>query len=132
VTNISRTPQVQLPTEQEMLHRASNPKSAPSVSATTHQMAVEKLRDERSEKLKDIAGLNLGEHVSEGIAQINERLSAHGSNAHISYDHDAKRLVLQIRDPVYGDVIFQLPSQDSIELGKRLEALTGIVLNKSE
>ena len=70
--------------------------------------------------------------IKQASADLSKRVEAHGSVSQLEYDKDSRRFVVKITDPVYGVLIYQIPSQDSLDLQKHLEQITGMVLDRMD
>ena len=112
------------------LQRTYVAKSEPARAAHAQvaQPEPEKLQPRPIEPPERLSGD--AEHLRIASEQIQARLDAHGSKSQIAYDQDSGRFVIRITNAETGDVVLQIPSQDMLDLQKRLESLTGIVLDK--
>jgi flagellar protein FlaG len=68
--------------------------------------------------------------VEDSIAKIRESIGPANSSLKIEIDGDTDRIVVKVLDDKSGEVIRQIPSQEMIEIAKRLDAMQGIFVTK--
>lgn len=68
--------------------------------------------------------------IEDSITKIRESIGPANSSLKIEIDADTDRIVVKILDDKSGEVIRQIPSQEMIEIAKRLDAMQGIFVTK--
>jgi len=97
----------------------------PSSNAGTQNEVLKRLTKEDADRILASEG------VAQAASQLEDRMRAQGTTSHIEFDSESGRFVVKITDAEYGNVVLQIPSQDSLDLQKRLEEITGIILHKT-
>lgn len=73
---------------------------------------------------------SIGEALKTALERVKEKLAEAGSPYDLSIDRDTNRVIIKMVDPASGEVERQFPEKSLIELSKRLEDLSGSVINK--
>jgi flagellar protein FlaG len=81
-----------------------------------------------TETAKEVAA-SVGKSVLSALERVREKLSEAGSPYELSIDPGTNRVIIKMVDPASGAVERQFPEQSLIELSKRLEDLTGSVID---
>jgi flagellar protein FlaG len=68
--------------------------------------------------------------IEETIAKIREFIGPANSSLKIEIDPDTDRIVVKVLDDQSGELIRQIPSQEMVEIAKRLDAMQGIFITK--
>jgi flagellar protein FlaG len=68
--------------------------------------------------------------IEDTIAKIREFIGPANSSLKIEIDPDTDRIVVKILDDQSGELIRQIPSQEMVEIAKRLDAMQGIFVTK--
>lgn len=68
--------------------------------------------------------------IEDTITKIRESIGPANSSLKIQIDPDIDRIVVKIVDDQSGEVIRQIPSQEMVEIAKRLDAMQGIFITK--
>lgn len=68
--------------------------------------------------------------IEDTVAKIREAIGPAHSSLKIEIDPDTDGIVVKVLDDKSGEVIRQIPSQEMIEIAKRLDAMQGIFVTK--
>lgn len=68
--------------------------------------------------------------IEDTVAKIRESIGPANSSLKIEIDPDTDRVVVKVLDDQSGEVIRQIPSQEMVEIAKRLDAMQGIFVTK--
>jgi flagellar protein FlaG len=68
--------------------------------------------------------------IEDSIAKIRESIGPANSSLKIEIDADTDRIVVKVFDNQSGELIRQIPSQEMVEIAKRLDAMQGIFVTK--
>jgi flagellar protein FlaG len=68
--------------------------------------------------------------IEDTIAKIRESIGPAHSSLKIEIDPDTDGIVVKILDDQSGELIRQIPSQEMVEIAKRLDAMQGIFVTK--
>jgi flagellar protein FlaG len=68
--------------------------------------------------------------IEQAIKKVQESLGHVDSSLKIEIDPDTDRVVVKVLNDQNGEIIRQIPSQEMVELAKRLDAMQGIFLTK--
>ena len=68
--------------------------------------------------------------IEDSIAKIRESIGPANSSLKIEIDADTDRIVVKVFDDQSGELIRQIPSQEMVEIAKRLDAMQGIFVTK--
>jgi len=129
--------EIPLPTEKPSVGEAGASNSSFKVSAPERVPKVtldgKTTEGANSARLtaEDAKAILESDPVAQATREFSSRMSSKGADSHIEFDRDSGRFVVKITDPVYGTVVLQIPSQDSLDLQKRLEEITGMILHKT-
>jgi flagellar protein FlaG len=122
-----------------MVHQVSNHKDLPA--AATHasqsgpQHAVDKKAEaqrpepETSRLRSEVKGEVKGKDLEQALSRVREVFQKADSRLEFSVDPDLDRVVVKVMDGDSGTVIRQIPQQEVIDLAKRLETPTGLLLH---
>ena len=120
-----------------MVHQVSNHKDLPA--AATHasqsgpQHAVEKKAEaqlpEPETSTTEVKGEVKGKDLEQALSRVREVFQKADSRLEFSVDPDLDRVVVKVMDGDSGTVIRQIPQQEVIDLAKRLETPTGLLLH---
>ena len=120
-----------------MVHQVSNHKDLPA--AATHatqsgpQHAVDKKaeaqRPEPETSTTEVKGEVKGKDLEQALSRVREVFQKADSRLEFSVDPDLDRVVVKVMDGDSGTVIRQIPQQEVIDLAKRLETPTGLLLH---
>ncbi len=116
-----------------MVHDVSNHKDL--LAATTHaspntpQHSPVRHVEEQVQEPPSVEGAGTKQEVEQAVARVREVFQKADSRVEFSVDPDLDRVVVKILDGKYGTVIRQIPQQEIIELAKRLETPTGLLLH---
>lgn len=72
------------------------------------------------------------EELEENIAEIQDRLDAIGSNLLLGFAKEEKfeSVVVQVKERQTGELVRQIPSEEVLELRKKLEEVAGLLFDK--
>ena len=116
-----------------MVHDISNHKDL--LAATTHassstpQHSPARRVEEQVHASPPVDGATTKQEIERAVAQVREVFQNADSRVEFSVDPDLDRVVVKILDGESGTVIRQIPQQEVIELAKRLERPTGLLLH---
>jgi flagellar protein FlaG len=68
--------------------------------------------------------------IEQAVAKVQETLGQLNTSLKIQIEPDTDRVVVKILNDQSGEIIRQIPSQEMVELAKRLDAMQGILLTK--
>ena len=68
--------------------------------------------------------------IEDSITKIRESIGPANSSLKIEIDADTDRIVVKILDDQSGELIRQIPSQEMVEIAKRLDAMQGVFVTK--
>ena len=68
--------------------------------------------------------------IEDAITKIRESIGPAHSSLKIEIDPDTDGIVVKILDDQSGELIRQIPSQEMVEIAKRLDAMQGIFITK--
>ena len=68
--------------------------------------------------------------IEDTVAKIREYIGPANSSLKIEIDPDTDGVVVKVLDDQSGELIRQIPSQEMIEIAKRLDAMQGIFVTK--
>ena len=97
----------------------------PSSGTSEQSDVLKRLTKEEADRVLSSDG------VAQAVSRLEDRMRAQGTSSHIEFDSESGRFVVKITDAEYGNVVLQIPSQDSLDLQKRLEEITGMILHKT-
>ncbi|MBA5873433.1 MAG: hypothetical protein GDA66_02615 [Nitrospira sp. CR1.2] len=121
-----------------MLPEVSNVKDLPAAVHTSHnapQPSADKkvvVRKSESEPEPDPAkaeGKAEAKELEQALSRVREVFQKADSRLEFTIDPDLDRVVVKVMDGDSGTVIRQIPQQEVIDLAKRLETPTGLLLH---
>lgn len=68
--------------------------------------------------------------IEDTVAKIREAIGPANSSLKIEIDPDTDGVIVKVLDDRSGEIIRQIPSQEMIEIAKRLDAMQGIFVTK--
>lgn len=71
------------------------------------------------------------EEIVQELDKLNKELEFMNRSIRFSVDEDSNEIVVKVVDKVSGEVISQIPSDEIINLKKRLEEMTGLLVEKT-
>ncbi|MBI4003030.1 MAG: flagellar protein FlaG [Nitrospira defluvii] len=105
------------------------------IAATTHASqntpqhpAVRSVEGQKPEPQSSESDVNKQE-LDQALTRVREVFQKADSRVEFSIDPDLDRVIVKILDGESGTVIRQIPQQEVIELAKRLETPTGLLLH---
>lgn len=116
-----------------MVHQVPNHKDIPAVtthaSQDGHQLSVEKpVEAKLPEPEAPTTGVK-AKDLEQALSRVREVFQKANSRLEFSVDPDLDRVIVKILDADSGTVIRQIPQQEVIDLAKRLETPTGLLLH---
>lgn len=69
------------------------------------------------------------EQVNQSVNRINEFFQQQQSNLNFSVDEESDQLIVKVVDSETDEVIRQFPTEQAIELSKKLEEVIGLIFN---
>ena len=100
----------------------AKPEAELSIQELSSQLQVQE--QQKAEKEKPVGEVELGDAVQ----RINDHMQVIRRDLQFSMDDDAGQLVVKVIDRETEDVVRQIPSEQALELSKRLEELQGMLL----
>ena len=70
--------------------------------------------------------------VQADLEPLNQKLRAHKREVESSVDATSGALIVSVVNSVNGELIFQVPSKDSLRLSERITSMTGLIVDRSE
>lgn len=68
--------------------------------------------------------------LKENVDTANARLASVNQRVDLSVDQDTGQVVVKVSNTSTGEVVSQIPSENSLKLAKSLDSLTGILVDK--
>jgi flagellar protein FlaG len=68
--------------------------------------------------------------IEQTIAKIREAIGPANASLKIEIDPDSDRIIVKVLDDQSGELIRQIPSQEMVEIAKRLDTMQGIFITK--
>lgn len=68
--------------------------------------------------------------IEQAVTKIQESIGQVDSSLRIEVDSDIHRVIVKVINNQSGEVIRQIPSQEIVEISKRLDAMQGLLLTK--
>jgi flagellar protein FlaG len=68
--------------------------------------------------------------VEQTVAKIQEAIGSANASLKIEIDPDTDRIIVKVLDDQSGEIIRQIPSQEMVEIAKRLDTMQGIFITK--
>ncbi|MCS6287555.1 MAG: flagellar protein FlaG [Nitrospira sp.] len=116
-----------------MVHQVSNHKDLPAAAAHASQsglqQAVEKKAEAQHLELEASTTQVKEKDLEQALSRVREVFQKADSRLEFTVDPDLDRVVVKVMDGESGTVIRQIPQQEVIDLAKRLEAPTGLLLH---
>lgn len=116
-----------------MVHQVSNHKDLPAAATHTSQNgpqhAVEKNAEVQQPEPETSTTEVKGKDLEQALSRVREVFQKADSRLEFSVDPDLDRVVVKVMDGESGTVIRQIPQQEVIDLAKRLETPTGLLLH---
>jgi flagellar protein FlaG len=89
------------------------------------------LDEKRLRRAEDQAKSRLSRaDLQDALNEVQERMDQMGTNLQFSMDKVAEEIVVKVTDKKNGELIRQIPSEDVIELRKKLEELSGLLFDE--
>jgi len=70
--------------------------------------------------------------VQADLELLNQKLRAHQREVEISVDATSGALIVCVVNSVNGELIFQVPSKDSVRLSERITSMIGLLVDRIE
>jgi flagellar protein FlaG len=68
--------------------------------------------------------------IEKTIAKIREAIGPSNTSLKIEIDTDTDRIIVKVLDDQSGEIIRQIPSQEMVEIAKRLDTMQGVFITK--
>ena len=68
--------------------------------------------------------------IEQTIAKVREAIGPANASLKIEIDPDSDRVIVKVLDDQSGELIRQIPSQEMVEIAKRLDTMQGIFITK--
>ena len=119
-----------------MVHQVSNHKDLPAAATHASQSGPQHAVDKKAEAQRpepetsttEVKGEVKGKDLEQALSRVREVFQKADSRLEFSVDPDLDRVVVKVMDGDSGTVIRQIPQQEVIDLAKRLETPTGLLL----
>ncbi len=116
-----------------MVHQVSNHKDLPTAAAHTtlsssHASAEKKAEAEQPEPDSSATEVD-AKNLEQALSRVRAVFQKADSRLEFSIDPELDRVVIKVMDGESGTVIRQIPQQEVIDLAKRLETPTGLLLH---
>ncbi|HNV33338.1 MAG: flagellar protein FlaG [Nitrospira sp.] len=120
-----------------MVHQVSNHKDLPAAATHASQSGPQHAVDKKAEAQRpepetsttEVKGEVKGKDLEQALSRVREVFQKADSRLEFSVDPDLDRVVVKVMDGDSGTVIRQIPQQEVIDLAKRLETPTGLLLH---
>ena len=120
-----------------MVHQVSNHKDLPAAATHASQSGPQHAVDKKAEaqlpepetSTTEVKGEVKGKDLEQALLRVREVFQKADSRLEFSVDPDLDRVVVKVMDGESGIVIRQIPQQEVIDLAKRLETPTGLLLH---
>ena len=120
-----------------MVHQVSNHKDLPAAATHASQSGPQHAVDKKAEAQRpepetsttEVKGEVKGKDLEQALLRVREVFQKADSRLEFSVDPDLDRVVVKVMDGDSGTVIRQIPQQEVIDLAKRLETPTGLLLH---
>ncbi|HMU28459.1 MAG: flagellar protein FlaG [Nitrospira sp.] len=116
-----------------MVHDVSNYKDLPAaaIQATQSgpQHTTEKKVEAKAPEPESSTPETKGKDLEQALTRVREVFKKADSRLEFTVDPDLDRVVVKVMDGDSGTVIRQIPQQEVIDLAKRLETPTGLLLH---
>lgn len=71
------------------------------------------------------------QNLKQAMAMLNRQMASNKQALGFSYDDSLKRPVITVRNTSTGEVVRQIPTEEVIRVAHRMDALKGILFNKT-
>ncbi len=116
-----------------MVHDVSNYKDLPAaaIQATQNapQHSTEKKVEAHPPEAQEASPETKAKDLEQALSRVREVFQKADSRLEFTVDPDLDRVVVKVMDGDSGTVIRQIPQQEVIDLAKRLETPTGLLLH---
>ena len=120
-----------------MVHQVSNHKDLPAAATHASQSGPQHAVDKKAEaqlpepetSTTEVKGEVKGKDLEQALSRVREVFQKADSRLEFSVDPDLDRVVVKVMDGESGTIIRQIPQQEVIDLAKRLETPTGLLLH---
>ncbi len=116
-----------------MVHQVSNYKDLPAAVGHTsqdgHQHSVEKSVETKLPEPESSTTKVNAKDLEQALTRVREVFKNADSRLEFTVDPDLDRVIVKILDADSGTVIRQIPQQEVIDLAKRLESPTGLLMH---
>lgn len=120
-----------------MVHQVSNHKDLPAAATHASQSGPQHAVDKKAEAQRpepetsttEVKGEVKGKDLEQALSRVREVFQKADSRLEFTVDPDLDRVVVKVMDGESGTVIRQIPQQEVIDLAKRLETPTGLLLH---
>lgn len=116
-----------------MVHQVSNYKDLPAAAGHTsqdgHQHSVEKAVEAKLPEPESSTTTVKANDLEQALTRVREVFKKADSRLEFTVDPDLDRVIVKILDADSGTVIRQIPQQEVIDLAKRLETPTGLLMH---
>ncbi|MBK7487579.1 MAG: flagellar protein FlaG [Nitrospira sp.] len=122
-----------------MVHQVSNHKDLPAAATHASQSGPQHAVDKKAEAQRPEPETSTtevkgevkvkGKDLEQALSRVREVFQKADSRLEFSVDPDLDRVVVKVMDGDSGTVIRQIPQQEVIDLAKRLETPTGLLLH---
>lgn len=103
--------------------------SSTSVSVQDNIAALEQSQQaQANEEQKTDASDVSYEELDDAVSKINDHMQTIRRNLHFNMDDDSGQLVVKVVDVDTDEVVRQIPSEEALQLSRRLEELRGLLL----
>ncbi|GAB1724323.1 MAG: hypothetical protein GDA65_10575 [Nitrospira sp. CR1.1] len=116
-----------------MVHEVSNYKDLPAAgiqgSHTGAPPSVEKKAEAPAPEPQETSREAKAKDLDQALSRVREVFQKADSRLEFTVDPDLDRVVVKVMDGDSGTIIRQIPQQEVIDLAKRLETPTGLLLH---
>ncbi len=116
-----------------MVHDVSNYKDLPAaaIQAAQHapQHSAEKKVEKQEPEPQESSPEAKAKDLDQALSRVREVFQKADSRLEFTVDPDLDRVVVKVMDGDSGTIIRQIPQQEVIDLAKRLETPTGLLLH---
>ncbi len=116
-----------------MVHEVSNHKDLPATAVHASQNGpehpVERKVEAKSPEPQPVSAEDKEKDLKQALSRVREVFQKADSRLEFTVDPDLDRVVVKVMDGESGTVIRQIPQQEVIDLAKRLETPTGLLLH---
>ena len=116
-----------------MVHDVCNYKDLPAAaiqaSQNGPQHSTDKKVEAKAQEPESSTAETKGKDLEKALTRVREVFKKADSRLEFSVDPDLDRVVVKVMDGDSGTIIRQIPQQEVIDLAKRLETPTGLLLH---